>query len=147
MPEPPRPRSTAVAPDTPAPAADLVEVDVPVTGPPPARLPAPIAQLDESTRNRVAAVIARALAAELGEVRISSVPPPSDAPPRSSMRAAADGTLTVGKWSVFASGAISLLGTIIALCFRPEYAAPLGQALKLILSVILAATGGSTPAK
>lgn len=138
--KPPRPSPRLAAAEPPA---EIVEVDVPVTVPPP-RAPA-TAELDVPTRNRVALAIARAIAAELGEVRISSVPPPSEPAPRSSMRAAASGVGKVGKWSVFASGALSIVGTLIALCFRPEYAAPLAQALKLIAGVLAAMAGGGSP--
>jgi hypothetical protein len=113
------------------------------TEPSPA-MPAP-AELDEATRKRVAAAIARAITAELGTVRISSVPPESGEPPRSSMRAAARGAGKVGKWGVLASGALSLIGTLIA-WWRPEYAGPIAQAFKLIAAAILAAAGGGAPA-
>jgi hypothetical protein len=144
---PPRPEKRL------APAALPSELDVEVssTMPPPARAPAPpLAELDEATRERINRIIARAIASELGSVRISSVPPPGDdeveqdEPPRSSMRVAARGAGKVGKYGVFASGVVSLIGSAIAL-WRPEYAAPLGQALKLIAGVITALAGGGAP--
>jgi hypothetical protein len=119
--------------------------------PAPGELPAVLpAELDESTRNRVAVAIAKAIAAELGNVRISSVPPESDDPaPRSSMRVAADVGGKVGKWGikwgVLASGALALVGQVIVWTMRPEYAAPLAQALKLIGGLIVAAAGGGPP--
>lgn len=120
--------------------------------PAPGELPAALpAELDESTRNRINSAIARAIAAELGNVRISSVPPESaeTPPPRSSMRVAADVGGKVGKWGikwgVLASGALALVGQVIVWTTRPEYAAPLGQALKLIAGLITAAAGGGPP--
>jgi hypothetical protein len=128
-----------------------MDVEVPVpTIPPPARASVPLpAELDEATRSRVAEAIARAIAAELGSVRISSVPPPSSEPPRSSMRVAADVGGKVGKWGikwgVLGSGALALAGQVIVWTMKPEYAAPLGQALKLIGAAILAAMGNGPP--
>ncbi len=81
-------------------------------------------------------------------MRISSVapPPPSEPePPRSSIRVAARYTGKLGKWGVFASGALSIAGSAIVWIMRPEYAAPLAQALKLIAQVIVAAAGGGAP--
>jgi hypothetical protein len=101
--------------------------------------PAELAQLDRGTQLLLSEAIAQAVAAQLGRVRISSVPPP-----KSSMRAAADVGGKLGKWGVLASGGLSLLGSAIAI-WRPEYAAPLSQALKLI-AALLTAWGGGTPA-
>lgn len=112
------------------------------------RSPAPPAELDLDTRGRLADAISRAITAELGRVRISSVPPgaPEPEPPRSSMRVAARYIGKGGKWSMWATGALSIATSVIVWTMRPEYAAPLGQALKLIAAVILAAAGGGAPA-
>lgn len=121
----------------------------PTSEPPP---PPPPAELDQGARELLADVIARAIATQLGHVRISSIPPkPSEPDPRSnSIRVAARYTGKGIKWGVFGgvfgSGALSLLGSAIVWVMRPEYAAPLGQALKLIAGVILAAAGGGSPA-
>lgn len=151
----PRPgRTSGVAlPPRPAPLPRGFDLPVIKTGstmpPAPGELPAALpAELDESTRNRVAAAIAKAIAAELGNVRISSVPPPSSEPepPRSSMRVAADVGGKVGKWGikwgVLGSGAVALVGQVIVWTMKPEYAAPLAQAFKLIGAAIAAAAGG-----
>jgi hypothetical protein len=65
------------------------------------------------------------------------------------MRVAADVGGKVGKWGikwgVLASGALALVGQVIVWTTRPEYAAPLGQALKLIAGLITAAAGGGPP--
>jgi hypothetical protein len=115
------------------------------------REPVALAELDAGTRELIGKAIARAITAELGRVRVSSIAPgPPSEPPRSSMRAAADVAGKVGKsgikWGVLASGALSLTGSAIVWIMRPEYAAPLAQAAKLIASVILAAFGGGAPA-
>jgi len=115
--------------------------------------PKPPAELDAATRGRLANVIARALTAELGSVRISSIPPSEAEPPRSSMRVAAAETGRVGKWlgrwGLTSAGALGALGEVIVLTLKPEYAGPLSQAAKLIASVIIAAiaaAGGNSPA-
>lgn len=154
-----RPPASGLVVPAPPPVPDFGEPPVTVetgsTMPPPARAGGPVmpAELDERTRKRVAEIIARAIAAELGNVRISSVPPPGEVdpdapesePPRSSMRIAARGAGKLGKWGVYASGALSLIGSAIVWLARPEYAAPLAQALKLIAGVIAAAAGGGAP--
>ncbi len=65
------------------------------------------------------------------------------------MRAAADVGGKVGKWGikwgVLASGALALVGQVIVWTMKPEYAAPLGQAVKIIAQVIIAAVGGGAP--
>lgn len=82
-------------------------------------------------------------------IRQSSPPPaPKDSPsepPRSSMRAAGKVIGKGTKWTAIVSGALSLLGTLIAL-FRPEYSAPLLQAIKLILQLAYIAAGNTPPA-
>lgn len=116
--------------------------------------------LDSDTRELISDTIARAIAAELARGRVQIAPvapalPSSPEPPRSSLRvaarsslrAAAKGAGQVGKWGVFASGALSLLGSIIVWWVRPEYAAPMAQALKLIAALILSAAGGGAPAQ
>lgn len=114
----------------------------------PSPAPSAPAELDEDTRRKLADVIARAIAGQLGHVRISSIPP-SAPEPRSSIRVAAKyaGKYTgkVGKLSVYVSGALSIIGTVIA-WWRPEFAAPLAQAAKLIAGVIVSAAGGGAPA-
>lgn len=109
--------------------------------------PLPPAELDIETRRRLADAIARVMAAELGSVRISSVPPPADSepPPRSSMRVAAKYTGKGIKWGAILSGAVSFAASMIVWVAKPEYAAPLAQALKLIAGVIIAAMGGGPP--
>lgn len=111
-----------------------------------------LAELDAPTQRLLADAIAKAVAEQLGRVRISSVPPPGEPAPsseppssriRTSIRAGAKATGKVGKWSVFASGVLSLTGTLIAVLFKPEYAAPLGQAVKLIAQVVMSALGGA----
>jgi hypothetical protein len=126
----------------PPPSASASEAAAAAEAPP---TPAP-AELDQGTRELLADVIARAIATQLGHVRISSIPP-SEPAPRSSMRVAAQYTGKGIKWGVFGSGALSLLGSAIVWVMRPEYAAPLGQALKLIAGVIVAAVGGGAPAR
>lgn len=143
----PRPRLKPITPgstvygldrDEPPP---LIPKDEAVSPPPPA-------ELDADVRLRLADAIARTITAELGTVRISSVPPkpPDTEPPRSSMRAAARGAGKAGKWTVYASGALALLGQVIVWTMKPEYAAPLAQAAKLIAAAIVAAAGGGAPA-
>jgi hypothetical protein len=155
MENPPRPRRPAAIAPPPAPLPRGFDVEVPVTvggstvPPAPRELPAALpAELDERTRNRVAVAIAKAISAELGNVRISSVPPESAEPaPRSSMRVAADVGGKVGKWGikwgVLGSGAVALIGQVIVWTMKPEYAAPLAQALKIIGAAIAAAAGGA----
>lgn len=160
MGQPPRPRRAPgdIPPAPLLPRLEPSEVPVDVESlAPPAPLPrAPaLAELDERTRQLLGEAFARVVAEQLGHVRISSVPPESGddddetkaeaEPPRSSMRVAAAGVGKVGKWGVIASGALSLTGTAIALLFRPEYAAPLAQALKLIAYAIALAAGGGAP--
>jgi hypothetical protein len=163
MGKPPRPRRAPgdIPPAPLLPRLEPSEVPVDVESlAPPAPLPrAPaLAELDERTRQLLGEAFARVVAEQLGHVRISSVPPESGdddetkaeakaeaEPPRSSMRVAAAGVGKVGKWGVIASGALSLTGTAIALLFRPEYAAPLAQALKLIAYVIAQAAGSGAP--
>jgi hypothetical protein len=139
LPRPPRPPRRRDAP--------LEEVPVVVAEP-----EGSLVELDEGARVQLADAIARAISAELGRVRISSVapPPPSELePPRSSIRVAANVGGKVGKWSikwgVLGSGALALVGQVIVWTMKPEYAAPLGQAVKLIASVIVAAVGGGPP--
>lgn len=112
----------------------------------------PPAELDEDTRQELTDAIARAITARLGHVRISSIPPsgPKSESPRSSIRVAAQHSGTVLKLGVLGTGAFSLLGSLIAWVLQPQYAAPLGQAGKLIAGVIvdaiLAAAGHAPPA-
>lgn len=75
-------------------------------------------------------------------IRLSPLPRPSALPvvpsPRPSMAAkAAHGTGRVGRAVLLATGALTVAGQVVAL-WRPEYAGPLAQALKL-----LAAIGGA----
>lgn len=116
--------------------------------PPPPRVPALApqepgaqpAELDKGAQQLLTEAIAQAIAQQLGKVRISSVPPSSA--PRSSIRAAGHVVGKAGKWSVLVSGALSLIGTAITI-WRPEYAAPLTQALKLIAAIAAAWSGGA----
>lgn len=134
MPKPPPPPR----PPRPAPAIDpLFELPHPEP-----------AELDEATKRRLADAISKAIAAELGAVRVSSVPPPSD-PPRSSMRVAASvGAKAggkVGKVGTMIIGGLALAGQILVWFGKPEYASPIGQALKIIAAAIQAAAGGGPP--
>jgi hypothetical protein len=99
----------------------------------------PPAELDEPTRE----LIAKAIAAALGSngVRISSVPPASSEPPRSSMRVAADvgkaAAVKVGVPGLIGTGALTLLGGLVAL-WRPEYLVPI---VKLLMALHAAQSG------
>ncbi len=69
------------------------------------------------------------------------------------MRVAAQETGRVGKWlgrwGLTWAGAVAGLGQIIVWTMKPEYAGPLSQAAKLIVSVIIAAmaaAGAGSPA-
>jgi hypothetical protein len=115
---------------------------------PPVEVELEPAPLDAVTSSRLADVIAKAVAAELGKgVRLSSAPPPSE-PPRSSMRVAADAgraaAVKVGKVGVpglIGVGASTLIAGLIAL-WRPEYAVPV---LKLLAALIAAYNGLPAP--
>jgi hypothetical protein len=100
------------------------------------------AELDRNTQQLLSEAIAQAVAAQLGRVRISTIPP--DSAPRSSMRAVAHAGGWLGKWSVYVSGGVSLLGSLIAI-WKPEYAAPLSQSVKLILALVQAWVGSVPP--
>lgn len=131
---PPRPTKplTRAAAESPSEPPVVVELDH-----------SPLAELDAGTRARLADIIARAVTAELGQVRISSVPPAaeSEPPPRSSMRVAADvgkaAAVKVGVPGLIGTGAITLLGGLVAL-WRPEYLVPI---LKLLAAIHAAHTG------
>lgn len=146
MPKPP-------PPPRPAPRLREAEVERAPIAPPPLDVPV---ELDAPTQRLLSDAIAKAIAEQLGSVRISSVPPPkpkSSTPPpsgiRASMRAAADvGSKVVGKGgkvAIFGSGVLSLAASTIVWVAKPEYAAPLAQALTLLAKVILAAFGGGAP--
>lgn len=123
-PLPPRPeRKLAPEPE------EGFDVEVPEPSLPPPAMPA---EADEGTRHRLIDAMLKAAAAELGQVRISSVPPePSEPePPRSSIRVAAK---VGGKYAlkgVTLTGAVTLIASVIAL-WKPEYKMPLAQAFKL----------------
>jgi hypothetical protein len=110
---------------------------------PPASNEGELVELDEGARALLSDTISRAVASELGNVRISSIPPTA---PRSSIRVAADVTGKVSKWVTMTVGALALIGQVIVWVAKPEYAAPLAQALKLIASVITSLAGGGAPA-
>jgi len=144
-------------PPPPRPAPRLREVAVERAPIPPPPLDIPV-ELDVPTQKLLSDAIAKAIAEQLGSVRISSVPPPkpkseSSTPPpsgiRASMRAAADvGSRVVGtggKVAIFGSGVLSLAASTIVWIAKPEYAAPLAQALTLLAKVVLAAFGGGAP--
>ena len=112
---------------------------------PPAADPEP-AELDTATRELLANAIARAITAQLGRVRISSIPPkPPSEPPRSSIRVAAKGTGKLGKWGTMAVGGLAIAGQIIVWFGKPEYASPIAQALKIIASMLVSIAGGGAP--
>lgn len=143
---PPRPGRKA------PPEPESFDVEVPEPSLPPLALrPFEIegVELDEPVRSQLSEAIAKAVAGTLGHVRISSVPPSA---PRSSMRVAADAAIVGGKvglkglkWGAIVSGALSFSASLIVWTMRPEYAAPLAQALKLLAQVIAMAAGGGPP--
>jgi hypothetical protein len=142
-PEPLRPAYSARKTDGPE-SAPPVEVDLDESD---ARGPAELlAELDAPTRARLERVISKAIAGELGRVRVSSAPPaPSEEPPRSSMRAAAHAGKTaavkVGVPGLLGAGALTLLGGLVAL-WRPEYLIPIA---KLLLAIAAHYAGSAAP--
>jgi hypothetical protein len=143
---PPRRKDRSLAqPPRPDPVPQRSAAAAPPPSEPPVDVELPGAELDAPTQRRVADAIAKAIAAELGRVKISSVPPPESEPPRSSMRVAADVSKAVGKKvgvpGLIGVGASTLVAVIVAL-FRPEYAVPL---LKLLAALIAAYNGVQTP--
>jgi hypothetical protein len=147
MPTPPRPPPRpALPPPESAPITQRTGsiFDLPRAGnaEPPPKGPEPLAELDAGTRALLSDAIAKAVAAELGNVRVSSVPPSA---PRSSLRVAAASTSKVGKWGTMAIGALAVAGQVIVWFGKPEYAGPIAQALKLIASLITSAAGGGAP--
>lgn len=98
------------------------------------------AELDDATQRALSLAISKAIASELGRVRVSSVPPSA---PRSSLRVAAAGTGKAGKVITMIVGALAVAGQLIVWVGSPEHAGPIAQALKLIAQVIAAAAGGA----
>ena len=137
---PPRPTPAGDGPPTQRTGSSSL-FDLPRTvEPEPAPAPAAPAELDAGTRQLLTDAIAKAVAAELGNVRVSSAPPP-----RSSLRVAAAGTGKLGKWGTMAIGGLAVFGQVIVWFGKPEYAGPIAQALKIIGSMISAAAGGGPP--
>jgi hypothetical protein len=111
------------------------------TPPPPARR----FELDPVAAELISRAITAAITVEMERVRTSlappspSKPPPprssTPPPPRSSIRVAAKGAGKLGQWGTMFVGALALVGQGIVWFARPEYAAPIGQALKLIFAL------------
>lgn len=112
----------------------------------------PRLELDPFAAELISKAISAAISSEIQRVRASLAPPaggkpasdrPPSEPPRSSMRVAARGAGKLGKWGTMGVGALALVGQIIVWFARPEYAAPISQAFKL-LSLLFG--GGTQPA-
>lgn len=106
--------------------------------PPPAP---PRLELDPVAARLISDAISAAISAEMKSVRSSSTPPP-----RSSIRVAANATGKVSRWVTMAVGVLAFIGQIIVWTSKPEYAAPIGQALKLIVVALHVIPGSATPA-
>lgn len=106
----------------------------------------PRLELDPIAADLISRAISAAISKEIQTVRASLVPPPGDKqhveqrpgtkpasePPRSSIRVAAKGASKLGKWGTMGVGALALVGQGIVWFARPEYAAPISQAFKLL---------------
>lgn len=107
----------------------------------------PRLELDPFAAELISKAISAAISSEMQRVRDSLAPPaagkPPSEPPRSSIRVAAKGASKLGKWGTMGVGALALVGQVIVWFARPEYAAPISQAFKL-LHLFLG--GGSAPA-
>jgi hypothetical protein len=111
----------------------------PEPAPPPPEPEQPAAELDAPTQKLLADAIAKAVAGQLGRVRISSVPPEA---PRSSIRAAADASTRATHIGLAVLGGASIAAEFVAEHW-PHAVGPLRALGRVLLKLLEAWVGAS----